>query len=210
MVPADLADRDAPGRLVAAIDAADLRADVLINNAGYGVAGEFLDYPWQRHADFIQVMLTAVAHTSHLVLPGMVERGFGRIVNVASLAGLLTGSKGHTLYAAAKAFVLKMSESLALELHGTGVHVTACCPGFTRSEFHDVVGNRQQVSKLPRFMWMDAPTVARETLDAVERGQVVFVPGHANRAVANLARLVPESLALGVSFRLSERLRVRS
>lgn len=207
VVPADLADREAPERLVTAIDAAGLRVDVLINDAGYGVPGNFLDHPWQAHADSIQVMLTAVAHTTHLLLPGMVERGFGRVVNVASLAALLTGSKGHTLYAATKAFLVKLSESLALELHGTGVHVTACCPGFTYSEFHDVVGNRDQVSELPGFVWMQPEIVARQTLDAVERGQVVFVPGRSNRALAGLARLTPPSVALRMSARLSERLR---
>jgi hypothetical protein len=192
---------------VSAIDEAGLPVDALINNAGYGVPGNFIDYPWERHAEFIQVLLTSVAHTTHLVLPGMVERGWGRIVNVASLAGLLTGSKGHTLYGATKAFVIKMSESLALELTGTGVNVTACCPGFTYTEFHDVVGNREQVSQLPRVMWMRAAPVARQALDAVGRGQVVVVPGRTNRAVATLSRLMPESLALQISAHVSERAR---
>jgi short-subunit dehydrogenase len=120
VVPADLAEPEAPRQLLAAVDEAALDVDVLVNNAGYGVPVHYLDYPWERHAEFIQVLLTSVAHTTHLLLPGMVQRGWGRVINVSSLAALVTSSKGHTLYAAAKAFVLKMSESLALELDGTG------------------------------------------------------------------------------------------
>jgi short-subunit dehydrogenase len=205
VAPADLADPEAPRQLLAAVDEAGLDVDVLVNNAGYGLPGHYLDYPWERHAEFIQVLLTSVAHTTRLVLPGMVERGWGRVINVASLAALVTSSKGHTLYAASKAFVLKMSESLALELEGTGVKVTACCPGFTYSEFHDVIGNREQVSELPSFMWMDAAEVARETIDAAERGQVVFVPGTPNRALAGLSGLLPKALALKISAHVSKR-----
>jgi short-subunit dehydrogenase len=205
VVPGDLADPEVPRQLLAAVGGAGLNVDVLVNNAGYGLPGHYLDYPWERHAEFIQVLLTSVAHTTRLVLPGMVERGWGRVINVGSLGALLTSSKGHTLYAAAKAFVLKMSESLALELEGTGVRVTACCPGFTYSEFHDVMGNREQVSKLPSFMWMDAAEVARKTIDAAERGQVVFIPGPPNRALAGLSRLLPRALALKIASQVTER-----
>ncbi len=204
-VPADLADPEAPRQLLAAVDKAGLEVDVLVNNAGYALPGQYLDYPWERHADFIQVLLTAVAHTTRLVLPGMVERGWGRLINVASLAGLVTSSQGHILYAAAKAFVVKMSESLALELTGTGVNVTVCCPGFTYSEFHDVMGNREQVSELPSFMWMDATEVARQTMDAAERGKVVFVPGAPNRAIARLSRILPKALALKIMAQVRKR-----
>ena len=205
-VPADLADPEAPRQLLAVVDKAGLEVDVLVNNAGYGLPGHYLDYPWERHAEFVQVLLTAVAHTTRLVLPGMVERGWGRLINVASLAALVTSTQqGHTLYPAAKAFVVKMSESLALELTGTGVNVTVCCPGFTYSEFHDVMGNREQVSELPSFMWMDAAEVARKTIDAAERGQVVFVPGAPNRALAGLSRLLPKALALKISAQVSKR-----
>jgi short-subunit dehydrogenase len=207
-VPADLVDPEAPRQLIAAIDKAGLDVDVLVNNAGYALPGHYLDYPWERHAEFIQVLLISVAHTTRLVLPGMVERGWGRVINVASLAALLTSSiEGHTLYAAAKAFVLKMSESLALELDGTGVKVTVCCPGYTYSEFHDVMGNREQVSELPSFMWMDAVEVARKTIDAAERGQVFFVPGAPNRALAGLSRLLPKALTLKISAQVSKRTR---
>jgi short-subunit dehydrogenase len=87
------------------------------------------------------------------------------------------------------------------------VRVTVCCPGFTYSEFHDVIGNREQVSGLPSFMWMDAAEVARGTIDAAERGQVVFVPGTPNRALAGLSRLLPKALALKISAKVGDRTR---
>jgi short-subunit dehydrogenase len=121
----------------------------------------------------------------------MVERRWGRIVNVASLAGLLPGVAGHTLYAASKAFVIAFSESLALELAPHGVHVSASCPGFTLSEFHDVTGTRAQVSTMPKFMWLDADHVALASYDAVMAGKPVYVTGRLNRTIASLSRLLP-------------------
>ena len=118
----------------------------------------------------LNVMVMAVSELTYRLLPGMIERRYGRIVNVASLAGLVPAPAGHTLYAATKAFAIKFSEALAHEGRPHGVHVTAVCPGFTLSEFHDVTGTRAQVSKLPSWMWMDAPTVARQGFDAVMDG----------------------------------------
>ena len=140
------------------------------------------------------MLVVAVAELAHRVLPGMIERKWGRIVNVASLAGLFPGVAGHTLYAASKAFLITFSESLALEAAPHGVHVTASCPGFTLTEFHDVTGTRDKVSRLPKFMWLDADDVARESYDAVMAGIPVFVPGRVNRSIATLARVLPKWL----------------
>jgi short-subunit dehydrogenase len=190
----DLAAADAPARLQSAIAQQGLKVDVLVNNAGYGVPGSYASTTWAQQRDFLQVLLIAVAELSHRVLPGMIERKWGRIINVASLAGLLPGVAGHTLYAASKAFVIKFSESLASETARHGIHVCASCPGFTYSEFHDVIGTRAQVSRMPRFMWIDAETVARESVDAVMAGVPVYVPGWVNRRLAGLSRVLPQSL----------------
>ena len=131
----------------------------------------------------------------------MIERRWGRIVNVASLAGLLPGVAGHTLYAASKAFAIAFSESLALETARYGVHVTASCPGFTLTEFHDVTGTREQVNRMPRAMWLDARHVAESSYDAVVRGTVVYVPGRVNQTMATLARLLPKSIVLAAMKR---------
>jgi uncharacterized protein len=209
VVPADLAQPDAPHQLFVATTAAGVKVDVLVNNAGYGGGGGFRECGWRQHADFIQVMVTAVTRLAHLYLPGMVERGYGRVINVSSVAGLLPGSAGHTLYGAAKSFLIKFSESLALELSGTGVNVTAACPGFTYSEFHDVLGNRAQVSKLPRHAWMHADEVVEASIAACERGDPVYVTGRVNQAVVSLAKLLPHRLAMMVMARQSTRIRAQ-
>jgi short-subunit dehydrogenase len=195
VIDADLADPGAPARIFESLASRRIEVDVLINNAGFGIRQTFVKTPWEEHARLIQVQVTAVAHLTHLCLPGMLERRYGRILHVASLAGLLPGAPTSTLYAAAKSFLVKFSESLTAELKGKGVHVCAVCPGFTRSEFHDVMGTRGIVSKLPNALWQNAETVAREGIDAVMRGDVVHVPGPLNRVLATIAQHLPPSAA---------------
>jgi len=204
----DLADPLAPRRLADAIEEHGLAIDLLVNNAGYGVPGRFEDAAWGTHEAFLQVLLRAPTELAYRLLPGMLERGHGRIVNVASLAGHLPGSAGHTLYAAVKAYMIRFSQSLHLENRARGIHVCALCPGFTYSEFHDVTGARELVSRMPRWMWMDADTVARQGLDAVERGEAVYVNGRVNRMIKALSKALPDRLALRLSARQSRRYRV--
>jgi short-subunit dehydrogenase len=135
----------------------------------------------------------------------MIERGFGRILNVASLAGLVPSPGGHTLYAATKAFLIKFSESLGHEVREKGVHVTALCPGFTYSEFHDVTGTREQMKKLPAWLWMDAATVARQGYDAVMTGDPIYINGRVNRSIAVLVRVAPLWLVRAVERRIGHR-----
>jgi short-subunit dehydrogenase len=203
VITADLARREAPARLCDEIAARGFSIDALVNNAGYGVSGSYLKSTWAQHDTFIQVMVTAVADLTHRLLPPMIERGYGRIVNVASLAGLVPPSAGHTLYAASKAFLIRFSESLAQEVRHHGIHVTALCPGFTFSEFHDVLGTRQIMSTLPAFMWMDAPTVARQGYHAVMAGKPVHVTGRVNSGIATLVRLLPYGIVAAVNRRIS-------
>jgi uncharacterized protein len=195
VVAADLADPAAPQRLMETLAGKDLPVDVLVNNAGFGIATTYRATPWAQHAQLIQVEVTAVAQLTHLCLPAMVERRYGRILNVASLAGLLPGAPTSTLYAAAKSFLVKFSESLAAELADTGVYVCAVCPGFTLTEFHDVMGTRGIISKLPSPMWQSADQVAREGLAAVMRGETVYVTGPLNRALALLMQHLPTRTA---------------
>ena len=194
-IAADLADPRAPRRLHEELAQRGLRVGHLVNNAGYGVPGRFLSADWATHAEFLQVMVTAVCELTHRVLPAMEQAGHGRILNVASLAGLVPASAGHTLYGAAKAFLIRFSESLAQEARPRGVHVTALCPGMTYTEFHDVNGMRAKVARLPRWLWQDADTVARLGVEAVERGDSRCVTGAANRALAALAKYLPDSAA---------------
>ena len=195
VIQADLSDPAAPQRLFDETVARGLSISHLVNNAGYGVPGRYLSTSWEAHSDFLQVMVTAVAELTWRFLPAMEAAGHGRILNVASLAGLAPAPAGHTLYGAAKSFAIRFSESLAQETRARGVHVTALCPGFTFSEFHDANGMRERVSQLPKWLWLDAPTVARMGVDAVERGDLRLVTGRANRLIAALAKYLPDPAA---------------
>ncbi len=203
----DLGVAAAAERVLAAVSEAGLRVDYLVNNAGFGVPGSYHDQPWETHAHTLEVMVTAVAALTHGCLAGMRERGYGRIVNVASVAGLLPGSPGHTLYEAVKAWMVCFSESLAFENAGTGVNVCALCPGFTWSEFHDVTGTREQVSRFPGFMWWQAEDVVAEGIEAVEQGRPVHVPGRVYRAIVWLFRILPRPLARALIRRQSRHFR---
>src|SRR5688500_1574512 len=192
---ADLADPAAPQALFDALAARGVFVDTLVNIAGYGVPGRLLSSDWRAHADFLQVMIVAVTRLTHLFLPAMEAAGRGRILNVASLAGLVPASAGHTLYGATKAWLIRFSECLALEVASRGVHVTALCPGFTYTEFHDANGMRATVSKLPKWLWLDSETVARLGVDAVEAGRTRVVTGAPNKLVATLCKYLPDALA---------------
>ncbi len=197
VVVADLAEPEAPACLVEAIAARGLSVDGLINNAGFSRTTGFLTTDPDDHAAMIRVMLSAPVELSRLVLPGMVARGWGRVLNVASLAGQMPATGGDTLYGPIKSFLIKASQGLWLETQGTGVHVTALCPGYTYTEFHDVNGSREQVSSAyPRWMWMEADRVARVGWDAVEANRPRVTPGVANNVLAALGGLLPDSLAL--------------
>ncbi len=190
VIAVDLVDPSAPERILRELGPRPV--DVLINNAGYGIPERFSEVPWERHAQFVQVMVTAMTHLTHLVLPGMLERRYGRIAQVASIAGLAPGAPTNTLYAASKAFLVRFTESLAAALPGGGVHVTAVCPGFTRSEFHDVMGTRSAMNQVPEIAWQSAEDVAREGIAALARGDVVYVTGRVNRWVTSLLRHLPQ------------------
>ena len=154
--------------------------------------------------------MTAPTELCHRLLPGMRARGHGRIINVASLAGHVPGSAGQTLYAGAKSYLIKLSQALHLEYRDDGVNICALCPGFTYSEFHDVTGSRAMMSKLPKWMWMDAETVVRQGLDAVERGDAVYVNGRVNRTIKAVFKLIPDRLALRMIGRQSRKFRKQS
>jgi short-subunit dehydrogenase len=202
VIVSDLSDPHAPSRLCAEITERGLSVDALVNNAGYGISGSYLDTPWDAHRAMLQVMVGSMAELTHRLLPAMIARGYGRVINVSSLAGLVPAPAGHTLYAATKALAVRFSEALSGEVARFGVHVTALCPGFTYSEFHDVTGTRDKVSTLPTWLWMDAAVVAQQGFDAVMAGTPLHVPGRVNRTIALLVRIVPMSIVNAVGRRI--------
>ena len=209
VLPLDLAQQGAARAIETTLAEAGIEIEFLVNNAGYGVPGTFTESDWQVHQDSLNVMLNSVAELTWRLLPGMQARRRGFIVNVASLAGLVPSSARHTLYGATKAFLIKFSESLAMENLDTGVAVSALCPGFTYSEFHDVTGVREQVSQMPSWMWMNADEVVRYGIESVTRTptRVIAVPGRANRFIAMLARKLPQQLSQRMTQKESRRWR---
>lgn len=204
----DLADPTAPARIVAAATANNRAVDILINNAGYGVPGRYDKVDWPTHARFMQVLALAPLELCHRLIPAMRQRNYGRIINVASLAGLVPATPGNTLYGPTKAFLMRVSQALALENGAHGIHVCALCPGFTHSEFHDVSHARGLVDKLPPWMWSNADDVVRQGLAAVERGRVVCVPGRVNRAIKLLMDLLPDRAGLALVARRAKDFRI--
>ena len=195
VISADLALPTAPKRLFEKACEDGKLIDGLINNAGYGLPGTYLDAPFEDHRDFMQVMFAAPAELVHLVLPGMKARGDGQIINVASLVSFMPGSKGHTLYGPMKSALMRFSESLNAECQGSGVNVTALCPGLTYSEFHDVNGQRPFLKSVPKLMWQSADEVVEAGIRAVEHDKPVVVTGGVNKLLATTAQLLPGPLA---------------
>jgi hypothetical protein len=202
VIVCDLAEEGGPGRLCAAIAERGLTIDALVNNAGFGARGSFTDSPWRSHGAMLQLMVVVVAELTYRVLPGMIDRRYGRIINVASVAGVAATPAG-TLYGAAKTFAVSFSQSLSREVSKYGVHVTAVCPGLTRTEFHQVADAGQTVASMPRWLWMDANVVARQGVEAVMAGRAVCINGVVNRATVALFRLVPRPILAAVGRRLA-------
>lgn len=207
VIAADLADASAPKMLFDAVQARGLRVDTLVNNAGYGVPGSYLASDWSVHAQFLQVLVTSVSELTWRFLPSIRASRRGRILNVASFAGLSPGARGQTLYAGAKSFLIRFSESLALENADAGVRVCALCPGFTYSEFHDVTGTRGLVSQLPKWMWLQADDVARLGIDGADAGRVVVVPGLGYKLMYQLIKHLPDAMARRMVGKNSKRFR---
>lgn len=192
----DLAKNGAADEIIDALKGQTI--DMLFNNAGYGLPGTFLNTNWDDQAAFLNVLLNAPTELAHKLLPGMVSQGFGRIINVASLAGHIPGSAGHTLYGAVKSYMIRFSQSLNAEMEGKGVNVCALCPGFTYSEFHDVNHTRELVSKMPNYMWQTAKDVVKEGFEAVEANKPVVVTGRINKAIAAFVKVIPDSWAFSL------------
>jgi short-subunit dehydrogenase len=196
---ADLSDPAASSAIASELRQKNLTIDFLVNNAGYGVPGSYTNVTWAEHSKFMQVLVTAVLDLTYQLLPGMLERRWGRIVNIASVAGLIPAPAGHTLYGASKAFVIRFSEALNAENMAKGVNCTAVCPGFTLSEFHDVTGTRDRMNQMPAFLWLAAPDVVRAGYDAVMRGNPVVVNGRIYQFLVWLNGAMPRTLSRWVA-----------
>ncbi len=170
----------------------DAPIDMLINNAGFGISGKFIDSPIADHVKVLRVNGEAVLRLTHVAMRVMLGRGSGDIVNVGSVAAFTPGLRPSSTYAASKAFVVALSEGLAPVLEGTGVHMSALCPGFVKTEFHTRAGIK--ASERPGFLWLAPDMVAAAALRDHRAGRVISVPGAAYKVIVFGVKLVPSSL----------------
>jgi short-subunit dehydrogenase len=202
VLPADLADRGARAGLLAEVEALGVVPEVLVNNAGLSTVGPVHRSDPAAELNLVEVDVAAVVDLCSRFLPGMVDRGRGAVLNVASTAAFQP-LPGQAAYGGAKAFVLAYTQALGAELHGTGVTATALCPGPVETGFADTAGFDPEDAQdaLPSFMWLPAATVARAAVDGMEKGRSVVIPGVSNRVGAQLSRLAPRRLLLPILAR---------
>jgi short-subunit dehydrogenase len=195
-VAIDLTATGAATELIANIEAAGETVAILVNNAGFGLHGRFDKADPKRLRQMVDLNCGALAELSRAVLPAMTERGSGSILNVASTAAFQPGP-GMAVYFATKAFVLSLSEALHEEVKRFGIHVTALCPGPTRTEFGEVAGFKGPET-IDRFFMESAPVVT-QGLNALDRNKAIAITGTLNKAGAQLAQLAPRSLVRKVA-----------
>lgn len=201
VIPQDLSGPSAAEQVAQALARHGLTVDVLVNNAGIGLYGEFASGDWAAQQQLLQLNIMTLAHLTRLLLPSMIARRQGKILNIASTAGFQPGPL-MALYYASKAFVLSFSEAIANELAGSGVTVTALCPGPTTTEFQRRAGVEH--TRLMSGRIMDAKRVAQAGFDELMAGKAIVVPGFRNRLLVWLLRLVPRSFAVRVVRAIQE------
>lgn len=191
IILADLSRREAPQTIVRELAARGLQIEYLVNNAGFGTSGRFHKLPLERELEEIDLNVAGLVALTRLLLPPMVERHAGTIINVASTAAFQAVPFMST-YAATKAFVLSFTEGLAGELAGSGVKILALCPGPVKTEFQAVAKNEN--GNVPSFVYLDAEAVVAQGIAAAANGRMVHIAGVMNFLAAEMSRLMPRSV----------------
>jgi len=197
--PADLSRRGTAKKLAGKLANQDIEIDVLVNNAGVLEHGDFVNITAAAHQRLIDLNISGLTGMLNMFLPGMVERGSGRVLNVASIASFQP-VPSLASYAASKAYVLSLTESLSEELASSGVTVTALCPGLTATNMISTVQQKSEgLNKIPDFLIGDVDDVAAQGYRACLKGEVICVPGTVNLAATLAGRSVPKWLLRRVS-----------
>ncbi len=194
VLDADLTTADGLAAVAARVADAALPIDLLVNNAGFGTSGDFHELDVDRLDREVQLNIAALTRLTHTALAAMIPRGRGYVLNVSSVASFQPAPK-LAVYAATKAYVTSLTESLHEEVRGTGVHVTALCPGLTRTEFQSVSNSDSYAGQYPTFAWLEAREVAQAGLDDVARGKALSVPGLLYKGMVTGSSVMPRGLA---------------
>lgn len=200
VLAADLTDPAELQIVETVVEDADL--ELLVNNAGFGTVGSFAELDVAKEDEEVRLNVVALLRLTRAALPGMIARHRGAVINVSSMAAFQADPYNAT-YGATKAFVNSFTEALSEELRGTGVAVQALCPGFTRTEFQERAGI--DVSGIPSMAWMSPEAVVEASLDALRRGQLICIPGMANRTVMTLSSTFPRSVTRRIMGTLGRR-----
>lgn len=187
-VAADLGDRDDVDRVAARLAEAERPVDWLINNAGFGLKGRFLDNPIDAEQEMLDVLVTAVLRLSHAAFGAMAQRGRGVVVNVSSVASFLPRGT----YGAAKSWVNQFGRWAAREYAPAGITVTTVCPGFVRTEFHERMGVQRGSAR--NVLWLEPDVIVDATFDAVASGRALVVPSKRYRVIVGVTRVIPTGL----------------
>jgi uncharacterized protein len=201
VIAADLAEVSGRDQLIQELRERGRKVEVLVNNAGFGHQADFATSPPERMVGMVRINVEAVVDLTGRLIPGMIERGRGSVINIASTSAFQP-LPGSAVYAASKAFVLSFSEAIRTELRGTGVTVTAVCPGPVRTEFMEVAGSPGVEDRTPGIFWMAAEDIARQAVDGAEHDKRVVVPGTLNRAGALVGQHSPRAVALPLIGRI--------
>lgn len=198
VLDADLTTKKGLTAVVARVSDAALPIDLVVNNAGFGTSGDFHELDADRLDREVQLNIAALTRLTHAALAAMIPRGRGYVLNVSSVASFQPAPK-LAVYAATKAYVTSLTESLHEEVRGTGVHVTALCPGLTRTEFQSVSNSDSYAGQYPTFAWLEARDVAKAGLDDVARGKALSVPGVLYKGMVSGSSVLPRGLARRLS-----------
>jgi short-subunit dehydrogenase len=203
-IAADLESDTARTELARRVDELGLEVEILVNNAGFGGGKDFVGTDRERLMSMVEVNCVALLDLQTRYLPPMVDRGRGAVINIASTAAFQP-LPGSATYAATKAFVLSLSEAVHEELKGTGVTLTAVCPGPVKTEFVEAAGLGGAEEQLPDMFWLSAESVAKAAVEAADDGKRAIIPGLLNRAGALTGQHAPRMLALPIAKRLWRR-----
>jgi len=193
MITEDLSDINSAERIYNYCISNDLSVDILVNNAGYGLLNTFDKISLKEHVDFVNVLSTSVVTLTHSFLSGMLDREFGRIINISSISGLTSPANASGgMYSGVKSMIIKFSEGIHKEYSHKNVFCCAVCPGFTHTEFHENM--KEFKNSIPSFMWMTSKEVAKEAYEASMQGKELYVNGFFNRFLLFVMRILPKWL----------------